>query len=72
MTDQWVSRPSLTQRKGSLAGVSLNDKIFAIGGGNGVECFSEVEVLDPETGRWISAPSMQQKVPLNRSLGNIC
>lgn len=72
MTDQWVSRPSLTQRKGSLAGVSLNDKIFAIGGGNGVECFSEVEVLDPETGRWISALSMQQKVPLNRSLGNIC
>lgn len=62
MTNQWVSRPSLTQRKGSLAGVSVKDKLFAIGGGNGVQCFAEVEVLDPNTGRWIFSRSMQQKV----------
>ncbi|KAK6152545.1 hypothetical protein DH2020_015180 [Rehmannia glutinosa] len=47
--------------KGSLAGAALNGKIFAVGGGNGVECFSDVEMFDPYVGRWISARSMLQK-----------
>lgn len=59
---QWISRPSLKRQKGSLAGVSLNDQIFAIGGGNGVECFSEVEMLDLDVGSWIQTPSMRHKV----------
>ncbi|KAL6535000.1 hypothetical protein OROHE_013054 [Orobanche hederae] len=29
-----------------MAGASLYETIFAMGGGNGVECFSEVELLD--------------------------
>lgn len=48
--------------KGSLAGVSLNGKIFAIGGGNGCECFSEVEMFDPALGRWINSQPMFEKV----------
>ncbi|KAM3327414.1 heat shock protein 82-like [Capsicum chacoense] len=32
----------LFERESSLAGVTLKEKIFAIGGGNGIECFSEV------------------------------
>lgn len=59
---QWVSRPSLNQKKGSLAGVSLNNTIFAIGGGNGVECFSEVEMFELDAGRWIQTPSMRHEV----------
>lgn len=61
-SDRWVSQPSLNRKKGSLAGVNLSDKIYAIGGGNGVDCLSEVEMYDPNIGRWIFTPSMQYKV----------
>ncbi|KAF3623230.1 hypothetical protein FXO37_31974 [Capsicum annuum] len=33
----------LKEKRGSLVGATLKDKIFAIGGGNGIECFSETE-----------------------------
>jgi hypothetical protein len=68
ISNQWVTRPSLNETKGSLAGVSLNEKIFAIGGENGVECFSKVDVFDLEEGRWIPTQSMLHKVPLNDSV----
>jgi hypothetical protein len=54
--------PRLKHEKGSLAGVTLNDKIFAIGGGNGSTTFSEVEMFDPALGRWIDSLSMRQNV----------
>ena len=60
--NQWAKRPSLNQRKGSLAGVSVLEKLFAIGGGNGVECYSEVEMFDANIGKWIFTQPMQQKV----------
>lgn len=40
----------------------LHDNIFALGGGNGLDCFSEVEMLDLDIGRWIPTRSMLQKV----------
>lgn len=60
--DSWTLCPSLIRPKGSLAGVTLNGKIFALGGGDGCECFSDVEMFDPATGRWIYSQSMLQKV----------
>jgi len=48
----------LNCKKGSLAGISLNSKIYAIGGGDGNETFSEVEMFDPYLGKWICGPSM--------------
>lgn len=62
--DQWTLRPSLNGSKGSLAGATVNNKIFAIGGGNGVDCFSEVEMLDLDIGQWIRTRSMLRKVNL--------
>ncbi|CAK9160616.1 unnamed protein product [Ilex paraguariensis] len=59
--NQWVSQPPLNQKKGHLAGASLYDKIFAIGGGNGVECFSNVEMFGLNSGRWIFTQAMHQK-----------
>ncbi|PHT58459.1 Heat shock protein 82 [Capsicum baccatum] len=35
--------PCLKEKRGSLAGATLKDKIFAIGGGNGIECFSQTK-----------------------------
>ncbi|KAG5600103.1 hypothetical protein H5410_031473 [Solanum commersonii] len=61
LRNQWSQQPSLNEKKGCLAGASLNDKIFAFGGGNGVQCFSEVEMFDLNLGHWISAQSMMQK-----------
>ena len=61
-SDQWTLCPSLKEKKGSLAGATLDGKIFAIGGGNGVECLSDVEMLDLIVGRWINTRSMLQKV----------
>lgn len=53
----------MNRKKGSLAGISLNNKIFAIGGGNGVECLSEVEMFDLDAGSWTLTSSMRQEVP---------
>ncbi|KAF3667446.1 putative patellin-6-like [Capsicum annuum] len=39
---EWTMCPCLKEIWGSLAGATLKDKIFAICGGNGIECFSEV------------------------------
>ncbi|KAL6561741.1 hypothetical protein OROMI_017342 [Orobanche minor] len=44
-----------------MAGASLYETIFAMGGGNGVECFSEVELLDLNIGSWMSTQSMLEK-----------
>lgn len=60
--NEWTLHPSLNKKKGSLAGATLKDKIFAIGGSNGIDCFSEVEMYDPLVERWISTRSMLQKV----------
>ncbi|KAH9620293.1 hypothetical protein KSS87_005399 [Heliosperma pusillum] len=60
----WTSLPCLSKKKGSLAALTLHDKVFALGGGNGVNCFSDVEMLDLDVGRWICARSMLQKVNL--------
>lgn len=62
--DEWTMCPHLNCAKGSLAGATLNDKIYAIGGGDGHECFSDVEMFDPVLERWISSQSMLQKVCL--------
>ena len=60
--NQWTMRPPLNVKKGCLAGATLNDKIFAIGGGNGTESFADVEMFDIDVGHWISTRSMLQKV----------
>lgn len=60
--DEWTVLPCMKEKKGSLAGAALKDKIFAVGGGNGIECFSHVEMYDPQVGRWINTQSMLQKV----------
>lgn len=31
--------------------------MFVVGGGNGVECFSEVEMFDPNIGKWMPIQS---------------
>lgn len=58
----WTSCPSLNRVKGSLAGAAVNNKLFALGGGNGHESFSDVEMLDLDVGRWIPTQSMVHKV----------
>lgn len=60
--NKWTQCPSLKEKKGSLAGAALKDKIFVLGGGNGIECFSEVEMYDPQVGRWMNTQSMLLKV----------
>jgi len=60
--NEWTECPSLNRKKGSLARICVNEKIYAIGGGDGNETFSEVEMFDPALGRWIDSVSMRQKV----------
>ncbi|KAL9231464.1 hypothetical protein vseg_006691 [Gypsophila vaccaria] len=58
---KWVTYPDLNTKKGNLVGATLLGKIFAIGGGNETGCLSEVEVLDPNIGRWMFTKSMLYK-----------
>lgn len=62
VNNQWSLCPSMNEKKGSLAGAMLDSKIFAIGGGNGAECFSDVEMYDANVGSWIPTQSMLEKV----------
>lgn len=45
--------PSVNLAKGSLGGVSIGNKLFAVGGGNGIESYLDVEMLDLDLGLWI-------------------
>ncbi|XP_055806834.1 uncharacterized protein LOC129875548 [Solanum dulcamara] len=59
--NKWTIRSPLNTKKGALAGATWKDKIFAIVGGNVIDCFSEVEMYDPQVGRWINTRPMWQK-----------
>jgi kelch-like protein 20 len=43
----------------------LYGKIYAFGGGDGIGCFSEVEVFDPAQGKWIKSQPMLEKVHIH-------
>ena len=60
--DMWTLHPHLKKRNNNLSGATLKDKIFTMGGGNGTEYFAQVEMHDPQVGRWIPSRSMWQKV----------
>jgi hypothetical protein len=49
-------------KRGSLGGAAVQGKIYAVGGGNGVNNFAEVEMYDPGTDSWMAAPPMLDKV----------
>jgi hypothetical protein len=61
----------LTCDKGSLAGVSVNGRIYAFGGGDGTKCFSDVEMFDPVHGKWIKIQPMLEKVSVSTILCSI-
>ena len=61
----WSTCPSLTRDRWSLAGVSVNGRIYAFGGGDGTECFSDVEMFDPTHGKWIKNQPMLEKVSVS-------
>lgn len=44
----WVLAPSLVVRRHSAKTVVMGDKIFIVGGSNGVRELDEIEVFDPE------------------------
>ena len=54
-----------------MSKVALNDKIFVVGGGNGVDCFSDVEMLDLDIRWWIPTRSMLDKVKWDNQMINI-
>ncbi|KAL4311414.1 hypothetical protein GQ457_01G036720 [Hibiscus cannabinus] len=41
---------------------AIKDRMFVAGGGNGVECSSNVEMFDPNIGKWISIQSLLHKI----------
>jgi hypothetical protein len=51
----------LTCDKGSLARVSVNRRIYSFCGGDGIKCFSDVEMFDPVHGKWIKNQPMLKK-----------
>ena len=69
--DSWTLCRSLNQKKGRLSGAALNDKLFVVGGGNGVDSFSDVEMLELDIGRWIPTHSMLDKVKWDNQMINI-
>ncbi|XP_076894783.1 uncharacterized protein LOC143547184 isoform X1 [Bidens hawaiensis] len=60
--DRWTTCPPLNKKNGNLAGATVKDKVYAVGGGYGEDFYSSVEVLDFDAGAWIPARSMLEKV----------
>ncbi|GJU87467.1 zinc finger, CCHC-type containing protein [Tanacetum coccineum] len=72
--NQWVPRPPLFWKNIHVAGASVKDRLFVVGGANGRQCSSEVEYLDLDIGKWIPTCPMLSKrlapamVELNNAL----
>ncbi|KAI3519713.1 hypothetical protein L1887_08928 [Cichorium endivia] len=72
--NQWVPRPPLYWKNIQVAGASINDKLFAVGGCKGCQISSDVEYLDLNIGKWLPIHSMNEKrsgpaaVQLNNAL----
>ncbi|GJV97482.1 putative development/cell death domain, kelch-type beta propeller containing protein, partial [Tanacetum coccineum] len=49
--NQWVPRPPLFWKNIHVAGASVKDRLFVIGGAKGRQCSSEVEYLDLDIGK---------------------
>ncbi|PWA57187.1 hypothetical protein CTI12_AA411480 [Artemisia annua] len=63
--NQWVQRSPLFWKNIHVAGASVKDRLFVVGGANGRHCSSEVEYLDLDIGKWIPTCPMLSKVPLS-------
>ncbi|GJW12972.1 putative development/cell death domain, kelch-type beta propeller containing protein [Tanacetum coccineum] len=59
--NQWVPRPPLFWKNIHVAGASVKDIFFVVGGAKGRQCSSEVEYLDLDIGKWIPTCPMQSK-----------
>ncbi|KAJ4772114.1 Kelch-like protein 12 [Rhynchospora pubera] len=60
--DEWTLQPSLTCEKGCHSGVSVDGKIYVLGGKNFSDYFSKVDMLDPLLGKWIDyIPMLEQR-----------
>lgn len=60
--NEWRSCASMKTQRGSLGGVTVGERIYAVGGGNGMASFSEVECFDPHLASWLPCTSMLEKV----------
>ncbi|KAK1409388.1 hypothetical protein QVD17_35914 [Tagetes erecta] len=71
--NQWIPRPPLYWKNINVAGASIKDRLYVVGGCNGPHCSSEVEYLDMNAGRWLPARSMQSKrlAPAAAELNNV-
>lgn len=59
--NQWTRVTKLLKPKQFFEGTVLNKKIYVIGGMNGNEYSSEVEVFDPATGQWSEGKELIEK-----------
>nr|XP_043633726.1 kelch-like protein 12 [Erigeron canadensis] len=59
--NQWITRPPLFWKNIHVAGASVNEKLFVVGGEQGGQSSSEVEFLDLNIGKWLPTRSMQSK-----------
>ncbi|GKD18024.1 putative development/cell death domain, kelch-type beta propeller containing protein, partial [Tanacetum coccineum] len=59
--NQWVPRPPLFWKNIHVAGASVKDRLFVVGGAKGRQCSSEVEYLDLDIGKWIPTCPMLSK-----------
>ena len=59
ITDQWTFIKPLHSPRSALAAVSFKcGRVLALGGYNGVDFVSTIEMLDPNTGEWIVIGNM--------------
>ncbi|KAI3793255.1 hypothetical protein L1987_35871 [Smallanthus sonchifolius] len=70
---KWIPRPPLYWKNINVAGASIKDRLFVVGGANGPHYSSEVEYLDMNIGKWFPARSMQSKrsAPAAAELNNV-
>lgn len=50
--DTWMPRAGLCEPRASLSAVAVDDKIFALGGHNGLNALRSVEIYDVDTNSW--------------------
>ncbi len=59
---QWLERARLPRPRGSLVSLALGGRIYAIGGRDAFDSFSDVDIYDPVSDEWTSGPPLPAAV----------
>jgi N-acetylneuraminic acid mutarotase len=70
-TDAWTLVSSISSPRDSIGVCLLGDKLYAVGGYDGMQYLSDVECYDPQTNEWSKVGIDGRQVRIDKDTSNI-